>query len=79
MYNYILIEVDTNNATFTSGKSNYEIYHLPTECGEINIKNASTVVLVEAKNQAEAFKLFNSVSGIFKRPDKNYYEKMLMV
>lgn len=75
MRTYILIEVDNINATFTTGNSNYEIYYLAPECTKNVIKKASTII--EAKNQMEAFKFFNMSLGIFKRPNLNYYEKML--
>ena len=77
MRTYILIEVDNVNASFTTGDSNYEIYYLSPECSDEYLKKASTIV--EAKNQMEAFKLFNISMGIFKRPNMNYYEKMLIL
>ncbi len=78
---YILIETDNKDATFTNGSNYYEIYYIAQEYKD-SIKNyTSKTILVEAVNQIEAFKFFHNNSGlkIFKKADKNYYEKELNV
>lgn len=78
---YILVKVNNkDSAVFTDGSYYYEIYRIPESL--ILDKDINSNILVEAINQADAFKQFrlkNNYLNLKKFSSSDFYEKLLRV